>query len=645
MKTKIISTILITFILLNAILQIPVNAIPMQETKIENLGQCEMHLQYWKDPDGIWSYIVTTMVGYRINGNLHYAYCLQRERKGVGGDQESYNVNVTEMLKDEKIWRAIINGFPYKSAEELGVENDQDAFVATKQAIYSVMYDWDVDTHFRGADERGWKIFNAIKTITNNARNGTETPNKSNVLEIKPVGEFKKENNNYYSQEYSVKASVDMSNYIITKIENFPEGSIVTDLNNNPKTEFSPNQNFKILIPKNKILNNFEGTIKINGRVKTYPVFYGASYDENLQDYALTYDAYETVGDEITLRVNAYKSKITVIKKDGETNKPIENVEFNVKYKDGTQIGNFKTDQNGTITISNLKQGTIILTETKTQEQYVLDGTEKEIIIEYDEEKTIEIKNERKKGNITIKKVDKDDNSINLSGVEFDLIAQNGDIVKHLVTDKNGEAKAENIDIGNYILKETKTNQEYKLSLQQDITIEWNKTFNIQIENEKIKGKVKVIKTSEDDNLINGDKAGTPIANVKFVIYDAKGEIVDTLITETDGIAISKNLVKGKYIIKEIETGDAYELNEEDFTIEIKKDGEVVELEISNKSKTPPPEEPPEEPPVEEPPIEVPPEEPPEEPEIEVPPVEEPPEMPSEPPVVEEPKKLPVTGY
>ena len=327
MKTKIISTILITFILLNAILQIPVNAIPMQETKIENLGQCEMHLQYWKEPDGIWSYIVTTMVGYRINGNLHYAYCLQRERKGVGGDQESYNVNVTEMLKDEKIWRAIINGFPYKSAEELGVENDQDAFVATKQAIYSVMYDWDVDTHFRGADERGWKIFNAIKTITNNARNGTETPNKSNVLEIKPVGEFKKENNNYYSQEYSVKASVDMSNYIITKIENFPEGSIVTHLNNNPKTEFSPNQNFKILIPKNKILNNFEGTIKINGRVKTYPVFYGASYDENLQDYALTYDAYETVGDEITLRVNAYKSKITVIKKDGETNKPIEYVE------------------------------------------------------------------------------------------------------------------------------------------------------------------------------------------------------------------------------------------------------------------------------------------------------------------------------
>ena len=79
--------------------------------------------------------------------------------------------------------------------------------------------------------------------------------------------------------------------------------------------------------------------------VKTYPVFYGASYDPNLQDYALTYDAYETIGAEIKMRVNAYKSQITVIKKDSETNKPIEGVEFNIKYKDGTPIGTYKTDK------------------------------------------------------------------------------------------------------------------------------------------------------------------------------------------------------------------------------------------------------------------------------------------------------------
>jgi len=58
-----------------------------------------------------------------------------------------------------------------------------------------------------------------------------------------------------------------------------------------------------------------------------------------------------------------------------------------------------------------------------------------------------------------------------------------------------------------------------------------------------------------------------------------------------------------------------YEINENDFEVEITKNGEVVGLTISNKSKTPPPEKPKEE-----------------TPKIEVPPIE---------PI----KKLPVTGY
>ena len=239
---KIISIILLILMLLN-IIQSPVQAmnIPMKETYIEDLGECERHLQYWKESAGVWSYIITTMVGYRIEGNLHYAYCMQRERKGVGGEQEGYNVNISQMLQTSEVWRAIINGFPYKTANELGVENDQDAFVATKQAIYSVMYNWDVGTRYRGADERGWQIVEAIKSIVNNARNGTDTPNKTNILKIEKVGEFKKESAEYYSQEFKVNNTVEMTDYIITDIQNLPEGSYSTDINNIP--HFSRNGN------------------------------------------------------------------------------------------------------------------------------------------------------------------------------------------------------------------------------------------------------------------------------------------------------------------------------------------------------------------------------------------------------------------
>ena len=49
----------------------------------------------------------------------------------------------------------------------MGVYDKYDAFVATKQAIYSILYNRDVDTFYRGTDERGVAIFNAIKSMVN----------------------------------------------------------------------------------------------------------------------------------------------------------------------------------------------------------------------------------------------------------------------------------------------------------------------------------------------------------------------------------------------------------------------------------------------------------------------------------------------
>ena len=283
MKTKkIISIVLLILILVNSMSGIA-NAFEMNSAYVENLGDCGHHLQYKKE-SGAWSYVTTTMVGYRNNGELHYAYCLNVDKHGVG-EEENYSVNVTELLSDVQLWRAVVNGFPYKSAEELGVENDQDAFVATKQAVYSVIYNRDVDSFYRGGDERGTKIFNAIKNIVNQARFGTDTPTTNNVININKIGEFKADGSSYYSQEYSVSSNVDVSNYAITSISNFPDGSYISDLSGNVKNAFSGGEHFKILVPKEKILDNFDGKITISGKVKSYPVFFGQSPNPNWQNY------------------------------------------------------------------------------------------------------------------------------------------------------------------------------------------------------------------------------------------------------------------------------------------------------------------------------------------------------------------------
>ena len=348
-----------------------------------------------------------------------------------------------------------------------------------------------------------------------------------------------------------------------------------------------------------------------------------------------------------------------------------------MRYEDGTNIGNFTTDKNGIITINNLRQGKIIVTEVSTTNEYILDTTPHTVELEYNQLKTIELTNKHKKGILKIIKVDADDNNLTLGAVEFDLIDSNGNVVSHLITDINGIAEIE-VNTGNYILRETLTKKEYNLAVDQDVIIDWNKTMEIKVENEKkkgqievyktdaednkiklegvefqvinvngevvetivtnsegyaitsripiqkyflkeiktdemhvlneeiievdvttdiisrleiknerIKGQIKIVKTSENDNFINGEKLGSPIENVKFEIYDSNNNIVDEIITSEDGTATTKLLDKGRYYIKEVESGEWYLLNENTFEVEIKEHQEIVEIEITNESEKP----------------------------------------------------------
>ena len=345
MKTKkVVSIILLILILVNS-MQGMVSAFDIGSANLENLGRVQSSLQFFDTKQGAWSDILTTIVGYHHNGVLHYAYCLNVDRAGVE-EAGNYSVNVGQILSDDAIYRAVVNGFPYKSAGELGVDNDQDAFVATKQAIYSVLYNRDVESYYNGRDDRGNRMKNAIRNIVNIARTGNQTPQRNDLVNVNKVGEFKKDVDNYYSQEYSVTSSVEISDYTVTGISNFVEGSFVADMNNTPKTTFGGGEHFKVLVPKEKILENFDGKVEVEGKVKCYPVFLGESPDAGKQNYALTYDAYTTANGEDILSVDAYKSKIKVIKIDAETKQTLEGVEFNFKYEDGQNIGNFTTDKN-----------------------------------------------------------------------------------------------------------------------------------------------------------------------------------------------------------------------------------------------------------------------------------------------------------
>ena len=113
-----------------------------------------------------------------------------------------------------------------------------------------------------------------------------------------------------------------------------------------------------------------------------------------------------------------------------------------------------------------------------------------------------------------------------------------------------------------YTVREIKTGDTYVLNEEpQTVILTQDQITDIQFENEKIKGKIEITKISADDNKLTGENKGTKLDGAIFEIYNEKEELVDTITIEK-GIGTSKLLEKGKYFIKEQNSGsDNYLLN------------------------------------------------------------------------------------
>lgn len=273
---KIIAMLMLLIIILSCFSNYGVLATEISEAYIEDNGTVPYHLQYWNSSSSVWSYVITTYTTYTANGVTYPAYCLNSDLSGVG-EVDSYTVTVDELLDNDAVWRTIINGFPYKSASELGLDSDLYAFQATKQAIYCILYDYDPETRFRsaadGADEIGDAIRTAIINMVDAGRNGTQTPADA-LITLTASGDLY-EDGDYYTQKIDVSSEVDISNYYITSTANLPSGTIITNSSGTETTSFTGTESMYVKIPKSQLSEDISNAIiNVQGKCKTYPVFY-----------------------------------------------------------------------------------------------------------------------------------------------------------------------------------------------------------------------------------------------------------------------------------------------------------------------------------------------------------------------------------
>lgn len=461
----------------------------------------------------------------------------------------------------------------------MGLENKYDAYVATKQAIYSVIYGTDVESYYNGADSRGVAIKNAITRLVDIGRNGTQTRENTNI-EVNKTGDFY-EDGEYYSQNYNINATVETSEYTIASVTGLPDGAKITDLSGNERTTFSGDETFKVMIPKSQLSSDINVTISVKAKCKVYPVFYGETRISGTQDYLVTYDAFGEIEGKATMNIATNTGKLQVIKTDDETFEPIENVTFGLYKTDGTEVARATTNSEGIAEFKNLYQNSYILKELSTNEDYILSNVEFDVNVEYNKTTQIEVENEHKKGNLKVYKVDKDNNKISLGNVEFDLYSEEFDkVIGTYYTDVNGEIYIENLRIGNYLLIEKNTGRWYNLAEDTDVVVEWNETTSVTIENELQKGRIKIVKVDEENSDIK-------LEGVKFEVLDQDKNVLETIITDENGEAVTSRYVIRDYeklYLREVETNEFYKLNDEDIEVTLEAN-QITTITVTNEKK------------------------------------------------------------
>ena len=395
MRKKLISIISIIVILIGLIPISSKAVVPIDTAYIYANKKTE-GLLMWKGLK-----IHTHLAVYKKDGKEYPAYCMNRELPGVEIGR-SQTVDVKKLVNNVMVWRTIINGYPYKSISELGCNTEEEAYLATKQAVYCMLTNRDVN-EYSAIGEAGERTLNALKTIVNNARNSNQTKVSSEltVNEQEKLWKIDNLDSSYISKTFLVTANTSMSKYTVNVKNLNIEGYKLVDQNNKEKTEFSNSEKFKILIPIQEVKQDGNFSIEVSAQVATKPVFYGESRDSGLQSYALTGYTYEEGTGSKKVYYTKNETKIIITKTDDKTGKKLEGVEFELLDKDQNKIyTEITTNKDGMAIIDNLLPGIYYVKETRTLEGYQLYSKLIKVELELNEETTVNVINSEKEPEI-----------------------------------------------------------------------------------------------------------------------------------------------------------------------------------------------------------------------------------------------------
>ncbi|KDB40838.1 collagen-binding protein, partial [Bacillus cereus] len=181
------------------------------------------------------------------------------------------------------------------------------------------------------------------------------------------------------------------------------------------------------------------------------------------------------------------------------------------------------------------------------------------------------------KGNLQIKKVDENDENIVLKDAKFDVIDKENNVVATVTTNEKGIAEVKDLPFGDYFVKEISAPEGYiKVDTPVKVTIDNTNVMKIVMKNTKKveNGQFKLLKKDSE--------SGQLLPGAKFDVIDKDGKVVETIVTDDKGEALSKQLPVGSYTLKEVEAPKGYELSSSSVSVDVEVN-KVVTVDVVNK--------------------------------------------------------------
>ncbi|WIL48319.1 SpaA isopeptide-forming pilin-related protein [Bacillus bombysepticus] len=181
------------------------------------------------------------------------------------------------------------------------------------------------------------------------------------------------------------------------------------------------------------------------------------------------------------------------------------------------------------------------------------------------------------KGHLQIKKVDENDENIVLKDAKFDVIDKDNNVVATVTTNEKGIAEVKDLPLGDYFVKEINAPEGYiKVDTAVKVTIDNTNVIELVMKNTKKveNGQFKLLKKDSE--------SGQLLPGAKFDVIDKDGKVVETIVTDDKGEALSKRLPVGSYTLKEVEAPKGYELSSSSVSVDVEAN-KVLTVDVVNK--------------------------------------------------------------